>query len=76
VVLALLHTHPQSWVGLSEIDQQNQLSSRVGFWSIVLPYYGHCAWNARDIGYHVRAERGWIRLHPDDVEQHFHILED
>lgn len=76
VVLALLHTHPQSWVGLSEVDQQNQLSSRVGFWSIVLPHYGRCVWTPRDIGYHVRAERGWAQLGPDAVEQHFHISEE
>jgi hypothetical protein len=71
VLLALLHTHPADWVGLSLIDQQNQLSSRVGFWSIVLPHYGRDDWDVRDIGFHVRAERGWIQLPPDDVEQHF-----
>ena len=74
VLLALLHTHPADWVGLSLVDQQNQLSSRVGFWSIVLPHYGCNDWNARDIGFHVRAERGWIQLPPDDVEQHFSTM--
>jgi proteasome lid subunit RPN8/RPN11 len=73
-LLALLHTHPADWVGLSHIDQQNQLSSRIGFWSIVLPHYGCNDWNTYDIGYHVRAERGWIQLLPDEVEQYFSIM--
>lgn len=73
VLLALLHTHPEDWVGLSSVDQQNQLSSRVGFWSIVLPHYGRNDWNLREVGFHVRAERGWVQLSHDDVAQHFSI---
>jgi hypothetical protein len=75
VLLALLHTHPEGWVGLSKIDQQNQLSSRVGFWSIVLPYYGRNDWNPRDIGFHIRVEHGWLQLSLDEVEQHFSIVD-
>ncbi len=62
-VVALVHTHPDSWVDLSPIDEDNQISSRVGVWSLVLPYYGHpSGWNHGDIGVHVRAEKGWKRL--------------
>lgn len=75
ILLALLHTHPAAWVGLSAIDQQNQLSSRVGFWSIVLPHYGRCTWNKREIGFHVRGERGWTTLRTEEVGQCMSILE-
>lgn len=62
VLLALLHTHPEDWVGLSWIDQQNQISSRVGFWSIVLPHYGRCPWSWSDVGFHMRTAEGWYQL--------------
>jgi len=75
VLLALLHTHPDAWVGLSAVDQRNQLSSRIGFWSIVLPHYGRNIWNKREIGFHMRGEYGWITLRPDEVEQCMSILE-
>lgn len=61
-VLALLHTHPDSWVDLSWIDRQNQISSRVGFLSIVLPHYGRTTWDLSAIGFHVKCDRGWRRL--------------
>jgi len=66
-VLALLHTHPDSWVDLSWIDQQNQISSRMGFLSIVLPLYGNVSWHVDAIGFHVKCERGWRRLTTSEV---------
>jgi hypothetical protein len=66
-VLALLHTHPDRWVGLSWIDQQNQISSRIGFLSIVLPDYGSVNWDVDAIGFHVKCERGWSRLTTSEV---------
>lgn len=66
-VLALLHTHPDSWVDLSWIDQQNQISSRLGFLSIVLPYYGKEPWVMEDIGFHAKCERGWRRLTESEI---------
>jgi proteasome lid subunit RPN8/RPN11 len=67
-LLALLHTHPESWVDLSPIDERNQLSSRIGFWSIVLPHYATRAWRVDDTGFHVRCERGWYRLSAAEIE--------
>jgi proteasome lid subunit RPN8/RPN11 len=61
-ILALLHTHPDSWVDLSWIDQQNQISSRIGFLSLVLPHYGARNWNYEEIGFHVKCDRGWRRI--------------
>ena len=68
-LLSLLHTHPAAGVGLSHVDQRNQLSSRVGFWSIVLPYYGVRDWRFEEIGFHVRCDRGWRRLEVTEAQQ-------
>lgn len=68
-ILALLHTHPEGWVDLSWIDQQNQISSRVGFLSIVLPFYATRHWNYDDIGFHVKCDRGWRRIHGQEAAE-------
>jgi proteasome lid subunit RPN8/RPN11 len=67
-ILALLHTHPESWVDLSWIDQQNQISSRLGFLSIVLPFYGEANWDLTTVGFHVKCERGWRRLSVPEIK--------
>jgi proteasome lid subunit RPN8/RPN11 len=67
-LLALLHTHPDDGVDLSPVDQRNQVSSRVGFWSIVLPYYGVRDWRIEEIGFHMRCDRGWRRLDVSEVQ--------
>lgn len=72
-VVALLHTHPAEWVGLSLIDQQNQISSRVGFWSIVLPFYGQGLWSHHEIGFHIRCTRGWRQLSVQEVSKNLVI---
>lgn len=72
-IVALLHTHPEDWVGLSWIDQQNQLSSKVGFWSIVIPNYASGEWNNKNIGFHLRAEKGWAQLADNEINKHFII---
>ncbi|MEQ1802605.1 MAG: hypothetical protein ABL989_11835 [Gammaproteobacteria bacterium] len=74
-LLALLHTHPDSWVDLSPIDQRNQLSSRIGFWSIVLPHYGQGPWHLGAVGFHVRHDRGWSRLAPTTVAERLMVEE-
>ena len=68
-ILALLHTHPDSWVDLSPIDQKNQISSRLGFLSLVLPHYGRHDWNFDDVGFHVKCDRGWRRIHGDEARE-------
>jgi len=74
-LLALLHTHPNDWVGLSEIDMRNQLGSRIGFWSIVLPHYAARDADPRVIGFHVRCQRGWQQLSDLEASERFHIVE-
>lgn len=73
VLLALLHTHPYEWVGLSPTDQDNQISSRLGFWSIVLPYYARDPWDIESVGCHIRVDGGWQTLHVDQIRQHLII---
>jgi proteasome lid subunit RPN8/RPN11 len=68
-ILALLHTHPEGWVDLSWIDQQNQISSRVGFLSIVLPFYGKHEWNYYENGFHVKCDRGWRRIYGQEAAE-------
>ncbi len=72
-ILALLHTHPEDWVGLSPVDQRNQLGSKIGFWSIVLPYYAANNWRSEEIGFHVRQNRGWSQLTAAHVGEYFHV---
>ena len=72
-LVAMVHTHPESWVGLSPIDQANQLSSRVGFWSIVLPHFGREPWDLDFIGFHIRQNRGWHQLSQEERLLAFHL---
>lgn len=64
---ALVHTHPADWVGLSEVDRENQLCSRLGFWSLVVPRYGREPWALERLGIHVQTDDGWYQLRPDEV---------
>ena len=64
---ALVHTHPAGWVGLSAVDRENQLSSRVGFWSLVIPRYGRRPWHLEEMGIHLQVEAGWYQLKPEEV---------
>jgi proteasome lid subunit RPN8/RPN11 len=72
-LLALLHTHPESWVGLSAVDQRNQVSSRIDFWSIVLPHYAAGNWRTDEVGFHVRCDRGWRQLDQPEVQRRFRV---
>jgi proteasome lid subunit RPN8/RPN11 len=68
-LVALIHTHPAEWVDLSAIDEQNQISSRIGFWSLVVPHYGRKPWNLKMMGVHERAETGWHRLSAKEIQR-------
>ena len=66
-LVGMIHTHPEDWVGLSYIDQANQLCSRIGFWSLVLPYYGKQAWSINTTGVHIRINEGWHQFSRAEV---------
>lgn len=68
-IIALIHTHPMSWVGLSHTDANNQISSQIGFWSLVVPWYGREPWNLDQIGIHVRGRAGWNHLSNEEATQ-------
>lgn len=70
-IVALIHTHPKDWVGLSLIDQENQISSRIGFWSLVVPWYGREPWSIEKIGFHVRGRIGWNQLTVPETSSRF-----
>jgi len=68
-LVGMIHTHPRDWVGLSMIDQANQLCSRIGFWSLVLPHYGTRPWSIDSTGVHIRVDSGWYRFTRADARK-------
>ena len=72
-LIAGIHTHPEDWVDLSWIDQRNQLCSKRGFWSIVVPWYGNIPWNIEQMGIHIRTFDGWGRLTPAQIQEHVRV---
>jgi proteasome lid subunit RPN8/RPN11 len=64
---ALVHTHPAEWVGLSEVDRENQLCSRLGFWSLVVPRYGRGPWLLEEMGIHIQTESGWYQMGAEEA---------
>jgi proteasome lid subunit RPN8/RPN11 len=61
-LVGMVHTHPSDWVDLSRIDRASHLSSRIGFWSLVLPYYAERPWSIDGTGVHIRVDLGWYRF--------------
>jgi len=74
-LIAAIHTHPEDWVDLSWIDQKNQLCSKRGFWSIVVPWYGREPWVLETMGVHIRTSEGWARLSAEQVKAHVKLTE-
>lgn len=68
-VVSLIHTHPREWVGLSAVDEGNQICSRVGFWSLVVPWYGREPWDLARIGVHARTNDGWYEFRGSEISQ-------
>lgn len=69
-LLAALHTHPSTWVGLSAVDRANRLSSRRGFWSIVVPNFAQPPWDLDAMGFHIRDDSDWLHVPPANISQH------
>jgi len=74
-LIAGIHTHPEDWVDLSWIDQRNQLCSKKGFWSIVVPSYGQKPWLIENMGVHIRTSNGWRRLTVGQIRKHVSVTE-
>lgn len=69
LLVGMIHTHPESWVDLSGVDRQNQLCSRVGFWSLVVPYYAKRKWRIEATGVHIRTDSGWHWFDKDEASK-------
>ena len=69
-LVGMIHTHPEEWVDLSLTDKKNQICSRVGFWSLVAPWYGRPPWELGAIGVHVRTDYGWYQHVGADIFAH------
>lgn len=65
-VVAQLHGHPGTWVGLSEWDEGMTLSRKV--LSIVLPNYGPPTTRPRDCGVHAWTGTGWQQVSAESLD--------
>jgi hypothetical protein len=52
VIVADVHTHPSSWVGLSDVDKESPTEYRKGFVSVVIPHFGLSEPNICELGLH------------------------
>jgi len=69
LLVGMIHTHPASWVDLSMVDRENQLCSRIGFWSLVVPYYANRKWRIEATGVHIRTDSGWHWFDEDEASK-------
>ena len=59
-VIADIHTHPGPSVVQSPTDRANPMIAREGHLALIVPYYGTCPVQAREVGVHeYRGDRGW-----------------
>jgi len=60
-IVADVHTHPSSWVGLSEVDKAHPIEFRRGLICIVLPDYATTPPSLESIGLHIYLGEGrWL----------------
>src|SRR5439155_1742461 len=63
VIVTDVHTHPDSWVGLSPIDMDHPIEFRPGLHAIVIPFYALNEPSLSDAGVHeYLGEREWRHL--------------
>ncbi len=62
VRLAQVHTHPSSWTGHSQYDDEHAYSGAPGALSIVLPFYARMDCSLDNAGVHLRNEYGWVEI--------------
>ena len=75
-LIADVHSHPGTWVGLSEIDMEHPLEFRVGFLSLVLPSYATPKPDIGTVGVHEYiGNMEWETLTPEAVPTRIKIKE-
>lgn len=75
-LVGMIHTHPEDWVELSPVDKRNQLCSRIGFWSLVVPWYARQPWQLSVMGIHARSDTGWERFNGTEIFERIILRED
>lgn len=71
-IIADVHTHPGSWVGLSPVDQSHPIEYRLGLLAVVIPHYARVPVSLADAGIHeyLGAHR-WHQLDSLEILQRF-----
>lgn len=72
--LAQVHTHPGQDVRHSSYDDENAYSQLDGSVSIVLPQHAVRRPQVSDCGVHVRQDRGWRRLRPEEIAETIRLI--
>ena len=77
VCLAQIHTHPTEHTAHSDYDDLNAISTRNGFLSLVVPYYG-CKQDPKlnAVSVHEAWDKCWYRLTKTAKKQRIRIVED
>jgi len=76
VIIGDVHTHPTSWVGLSQIDREHPIEFRHGLHALVLPSFALLSPSLRLTGVHVYQGDGkWQTLNDAAKSQTFIFTE-
>lgn len=77
VCLAQIHTHPDKIIYQSWYDEQNALSNRDGFLSLIVPEYGGVSLRGlRKVTVYERWAGQWLLLSPEGVNKRIKIIDD
>ena len=72
--IADVHTHPEDWVGLSLTDQSHPIEFRIGFVSVVLPFYAASEPMLTKVGVHEYVgESQWRTYINDEISEKLKI---
>lgn len=73
-IIADIHTHPGSWVGLSSEDRKHPIEFRVGLVAIIIPHFAQMAVKLTEAGVHeYLGQQRWRQLPPAEIRQRFTI---
>jgi hypothetical protein len=74
VRLAQVHSHPATWTGHSETDDERAFSHQTGAISIVLPGYALTYPGLTDAGVHLRERSSWRELEAHEVHDYVRVV--
>ncbi len=74
-IIADIHTHPDRWVGLSEVDKQYPIEYRIGLVAIIFPHYAQRDTSFSKIGVHEYLGNGmWRALPVHEIKERLVII--